>query len=148
MSKVNYDVTVAVAGVPTMSGKVYTKEALEKAVKVFNERHAKRGVLHGELAIPSLQRSRLPNNQIDPNDVVVIDERHVSHTYDNVRMEGDAMKISAVLLDTPDGKDVEQYLNQSGGQPTFGIRSLLPPGVEQDNITDLVPVSVDIVRVQ
>ncbi len=152
MNKVTFEAIVAVAGVPTRNGHVYTKEALEKAAADFNDRAAKRGgALHGELAMPGLQRPLSPTGQIDIGETFHIDERHVSHVYSNARLDEDgSMKVSAVLLDTPDGKLVEEFMErtQNGTQPVFSIRGHIPRGISKDKITNIIPVSIDIVDVK
>lgn len=145
-----FEADIATASVATPAGHVYSKIALEEAAKMFNGRIQKRGgVLHGELAMPSLNRVRDLHGRVRQEDTLYVDERNISHAYSNVRMEGDVMKISAVILDTPKGTFIKEFTarTEEGKQPVFGLRGAIPAdGIDEDGtITKFLPISVDIV---
>ena len=77
---------------PDRYGRIYSKDAVEKAVKNFNGKAYR----FGELGYPTTQQ---------------IDLGKISHEVNGVSFDGSALKANIQLLDTPAGKIAQQILN-------------------------------------
>lgn len=140
MSKVAFTTTVAKVGAD-FRGRLLTMGEMEKALEFFNQQLEKKKVIYGEEAVPHLHRLGLQPNQIDMRDALYVDERNVSHMVNNVRMEGDELKVDIVMLDTPIGKVVAETMSVTGQKPVFSIRAVTIP----DKPDVFVPVTVDLI---
>lgn len=83
-------------GTPSANGRVYSKEAMEEAIKNFNESQVKGGTLGqvGDLSHP-------------------IDLKDLSHVFENVHIEDDKVLADMKILDTPVGQNVKALLESN-----------------------------------
>lgn len=83
-------------GVPSATGRIYSKDAMEDAINKFNESQIKGGTLGqvGDLSHP-------------------VDLRDLSHVFENVRIEDDKVVGDMKILDTPQGQNVKALLESN-----------------------------------
>lgn len=83
-------------GTPSANGRVYSKEAMEEAIKNFNESSIKGGTLGqvGDLSHP-------------------VNMKDLSHVFENVRIEDDKVLADMKILDTPQGQNVQALLESN-----------------------------------
>lgn len=83
-------------GTPSVNGRVYSKEAMEEAIKNFNESQIKGGTLGqvGDLSHP-------------------VDLKDLSHVFENVHIEDDKVLADMKILDTPQGQNVKALLKSN-----------------------------------
>jgi len=83
-----------------LNGRIYRdNENLREAIKEFNERKEKTGVVYGQLGYPSYPMDF--NTHIN----------QVSHTIENVRIENNKVKGEIKILDTPNGRILKDNIN-------------------------------------
>lgn len=80
-------------GTPSATGRVYSREVMEEAIKKFNESQIKGGTLGqvGDLSHP-------------------VNLKDISHIFENVRIENDAVVADMKILNTPQGENVKTLL--------------------------------------
>lgn len=84
-------------GTPSSStGRIYSKEVIDEAIKKFNESEIKGGTLGqiGDLSHP-------------------VNMKDLSHVFENVRIEGDQVLADMKILNTPKGENVKALLESN-----------------------------------
>ena len=94
--------TILTAGKVTASGSIYPKEVLEKAVREYAERP---GDSYGGV-----------------EDGLPLSLGKVTHRITDVRMDGDDVIASAVIMDTPEGMKIKAML-ENGGDDRISLSS-------------------------
>ena len=96
--------TILTAGEVTAGGSIYPKEVLEKAVREYSEKLLAGGS-HGGV-----------------EDGLPLSLSKVTHRITDVRMDGDNVIASAVILDTPEGMKIKALL-ENGGDDRISLSS-------------------------
>lgn len=96
----------------------YSKDVIEEAVKNFNK--DKNNTRLGKIA------SSQSINDLDP-----VDFSQATHKIDRLEFDGDKLVCDAEILDTPNGKAVQEVFN-AGFNPKFAPRMIGEPIYELD----------------
>lgn len=110
ISNYTFCATIARADVPNGNKRIYPREVLEQAVRVFQADHKKHRSLVGELGLP--------------NEPSIIHFQNASHVITDLRMQDDYLVAEIEVLDSPCGRVLRTMLETNSEIVAFRTRGV------------------------